>query len=95
MRRSDLVSKVACVTKYTKKEVDLILTSILEIIVDTVSAGEKVTLLGFGSFRVRDSASRTCIHPISRKLLLIPACKKPIFSVGKFFKNKVNKNRLH
>jgi DNA-binding protein HU-beta len=90
MRKSDLVSKVACVTKCTKKEADLIITAVLEVIIEAVASGEKVTLIGFGSFFCREIAGRHYLHPKTKEKGVSPPFKKPIFSVGKFFKNKVN-----
>lgn len=90
MRKLDLVSKVACVANCTKKEADLIITALLEVIIDAVASGEKVTLIGFGSFSYREIPERNYVHPKTKEKRVTTPFKKPIFSVGKFFKNKVN-----
>jgi DNA-binding protein HU-beta len=90
MNKGELVSTVASQTNFTKKEVDVILTTILETIIDVVSSGEKITLVGFGSFEARERKSREGRNPRTGEKIDIPATKVPTFSVGKFFKKKLN-----
>ena len=65
-------------------------TAFLETIVQAVSEGERVTLVGFGSFEARERKAREGINPKTGEKLYIPCARVPTFSVGKFFKNKVN-----
>jgi DNA-binding protein HU-beta len=90
MNKSELITEIALTTKFTKKEINFIITTLLELIITKVSNGEKITLVGFGSFRLHNVKSRNGINPRTREEIFIPASKKPIFSSGKFFKNKVN-----
>nr|BDA98882.1 DNA binding histon like protein [Chroomonas debatzensis] len=90
MNKGELVSKVASQTNFTKKEVDIILTTILETIIEVVSSGEKITLVGFGAFEARERKSREGRNPTTGEKIYIPATKVPTFSVGKFFKKKLS-----
>ena len=90
MNKGELVSTVAIQANFTKKEVDLILTTVLETIIEVVSSGEKITLVGFGSFEARERKPREGRNPITGEKIYIPATKVPTFSVGKFFKKKLN-----
>jgi DNA-binding protein HU-beta len=90
MNKGELVSVVAKKTNLTKKETELALTVILETIIDTLASGEKVTLVGFGSFEVRERKAREGVNPDTREKIEIPASKLPAFSVGKFFKKRLN-----
>lgn len=90
MNKSELINEIALITKLTKKEINFVITTLLELIITKVANGEKITLVGFGSFKLHTLESRNGINPRTGQRLFIPASKKPIFSSGKFFKNKVN-----
>lgn len=90
MNKAELISIVARKTNLTKKEIELALTTILETIVDVVASGEKITLVGFGSFEVRERKSREGRNPKTGEKIEIPTSKLPAFSVGKFFKKRLN-----
>ena len=89
MNKSDLISAVSLKTSITKKETEAVITAFLETIVQAVSEGERVTLVGFGSFEARERKAREGINPKTGEKLYIPCARVPTFSVGKFFKNKV------
>jgi DNA-binding protein HU-beta len=90
MNKGELVSAVAKKTGLTKKETELVLTTILETIIDVISSGEKITLVGFGSFETRDRREKEGRNPNTGEKVVIPASRVPVFSVGKFFKKRVN-----
>lgn len=90
MNKGELVGIIAKKTGLTKKEIDLVLTTILETIVYAIAGGEKVTLVGFGSFEARDRKEREGRNPKTGEKIKIPSSKVPVFSVGKFFKKIVN-----
>jgi DNA-binding protein HU-beta len=90
MNKGELINIVAKKTNLTKKETELALTAILETIIDVIATGEKVTLVGFGSFEVRERKSKEGIHPETGEKIVIPSSKLPAFSVGKFFKKRLN-----
>lgn len=73
----------------TKKEVDAVISAAIDCIMEVVAEGEKVTLVGFGSFEARDRKEREGRNPKTGDKMLIPATKVPAFSAGKMFKDKV------
>lgn len=89
MNKGELVDKIAEKAGLTKKQIDTILNAITETISDAVSSGEKVTLVGFGTFDARDRQAREGRNPQTGKKLKIPATRVPAFSAGKDFKEKV------
>lgn len=90
MNKGELVDEIAENSGVTKKQADTILTTLTDIIIETVSSGEKVILVGFGSFEARDRKARDGRNPQTGKKLKIPATRVPAFSAGKVFKEKVN-----
>ncbi|MBD2100487.1 HU family DNA-binding protein [Leptolyngbya sp. FACHB-261] len=89
MNKGELVDAVAQRASVTKKEADSVLTAALEAIVEAVSSGDKVTLVGFGSFESRERKAREGRNPKTGDKMEIPATKVPAFSAGKLFKEKV------
>jgi DNA-binding protein HU-beta len=89
MNKGELVDKIAEKANVTKKDADSILTAMLEVILDTVADGDKVTLVGFGTFEARDRQAREGRNPSTGEPIKIPATKVPAFSAGKQFKDKV------
>ncbi|MEM7769191.1 MAG: HU family DNA-binding protein [Cyanobacteria bacterium P01_E01_bin.6] len=89
MNKGELVDKIAEKSGVTKKQADVILSAALESIVDAVSEGQKVTLVGFGTFEPRDRKAREGRNPKTGEALTIPATTVPAFSAGKLFKEKV------
>lgn len=89
MNKADLVNNVALKTGAKKKDVDMIIGATLSAIGDALASGERVQLVGFGSFEVRERAERVGRNPRTREEILIPACKVPAFKAGKTLKDKV------
>jgi DNA-binding protein HU-beta len=75
--------------KVTKKDADAVLTAAVEVVMEAVSTGDKVTLVGFGTFEPRERQAREGRNPATGKPIQIPATKVPAFSAGKLFKEKV------
>lgn len=90
MNKGELVDKVAEKSGVTKKQADMVLTAAIEAIMETVSDGDKVTLVGFGSFERRDRKEREGRNPKTGETMIIPATKVPAFSAGKQFKEMVS-----
>ncbi|MGD1902152.1 MAG: HU family DNA-binding protein [Geitlerinemataceae cyanobacterium] len=93
MNKGELVDKVADKASVTKKEADAVLTAALETIMEAVSDGDKVTLVGFGSFESRERKAREGRNPKTGQKMTIPETKVPAFSAGKLFKDKVAPNK--
>ncbi len=89
MNKGELIDAIASKAEVTKKDADAVLTAALEAIQDAIAKGEKVTLVGFGTFEVRDRQAREGRNPSTGKPIKIPATKVPAFSAGKLFKEKV------
>jgi len=90
VNKTQLIDIVAKKSGMTKIETESLLTITLETIVDTVAKGDRVTLVGFGSFEARERKGRHGRNPRTGEKLYIPAARIPTFSVGNFFKNKVS-----
>jgi DNA-binding protein HU-beta len=84
MNKGELVDAVAEKASVTKKQADAVLTAALETIIEAVSSGDKVTLVGFGSFESREGR-----NPKTNEKMEIPATKVPAFSAGKLFRERV------
>jgi DNA-binding protein HU-beta len=89
MNKSELVSKVAEATGFTKVEAEKTLKSVLEVIAKALANDESITLVGFGSFSVTTRASRTVRNPQTGKKMKIAEKKIVKFKVGKLLKDSV------
>lgn len=89
MNKKELVDKVAKKAGLKKKDVKKVVDTMLESITEVLAKGEKVQLVGFGSFEVRKAAQRKGVNPQTKKPITIPARKVPKFRPGKVLKEKV------
>ena len=90
MNKSDLISAIAAKTGETKKSAEASLNAVTEAITEALVKGEKVQLVGFGSFEVRKRAARKGRNPQTKEEIKIPASKSPVFKAGKALKDVVN-----
>ncbi len=92
MNKAELISKMAEKSQLTKKDTELALNSFIETVQETLAFGDKVQLVGFGTFEVRQRKPRQGRNPRNpEQIIQIPASKAPVFKAGKTFKEKVNK----
>lgn len=91
MNKGELVNAIAEKTGATKKASEESLNAILDSIKDALVKGEKVQLVGFGSFETKVRAARKGKNPQTGAEMKIPACKAPSFKAGKALKDVVNK----
>lgn len=89
MNKEQLVSQIAVKSGTTKKDADKILTATIDAIMEAVAEGEKVTLVGFGTFEARERSERQGRNPQTGAPITISATRVPAFSAGKLFKEKV------
>lgn len=89
MNKAELVSEVTGEVGITKKETQNVLDTMTEVITHTLAKGEKVTLVGFGTFQVVNRKARRGVNPQTRETIQIPAKKMPKFVAGKTLKEKV------
>lgn len=89
MNKGELVEMVAEKASVPKKQAEAILSAAIDAIIDAVSTGSKVTLVGFGSFEPRERRAREGRNPKTGAKMEIPATRVPAFSAGKLFKDRV------
>ncbi|MGJ5633762.1 HU family DNA-binding protein [Nostoc sp. CALU 1950] len=89
MNKGELVDAVAAKANITKKQADEVISAFLSVVTEAVANGDKVTLIGFGSFERRERSEREGRNPKTNEPMTIPATKVPAFSAGKQFKEKV------
>ena len=90
MNRTDLVNSVAEKASLTKKDADAAVAAVLASVTDALKAGDKVQLVGFGTFEVRARAAKQGRNPRTGATMTIPASKVPAFKAGKGLKDAVN-----
>ncbi len=90
--KADLVSQVAEATDLSKKDATPVVEAVFEAIQDNLSEGEKVQIIGFGTFEVRDRKARKGRNPQTGEEIEIPATKVPAFKAGKGLKDAVKEN---
>ena len=91
MNKSDLIAAIAAKTGDTKKGAEASLNAFVDVVTGALVKGEKVQLVGFGSFEVRKRAARKGRNPQTKEEIKIPASKAPVFKAGKALKDLVNK----
>ncbi len=89
MTKAELVSAIAEKTELTKKDSEKALAAVVDSITEALKKGDKVALVGFGTFEVRTRAARQGINPQTKKKINIPATKVPAFKAGKALKEVV------
>jgi integration host factor subunit beta len=92
MTKAELVDEVARVVSLTKKQAETIVNIVFDSIVESLRAGEKIELRGFGSFRLRSRKSRTGRNPKTGEKVDVPSKKIPYFKPGKELKELINKS---
>lgn len=91
MNKTDLIAAVAAKAEISKKDADAAVTAVVEAITEALAEGDKVSLVGFGTFDVKERAARTGLNPRTKETIEIPASKAPAFKAGKALKDAVNK----
>lgn len=92
MTRQELIQAIAKDTKQSQTAVNAVLNSFVAKVQDSVAAGDKITLVGFGTFEAIDRAARAGRNPQTGKMMEIPATRSPKFTPGKSFKDIVRGN---
>ena len=91
MNKSELIAAIAAKTGATKKDAEASVNDFVDVVTETLTKGDKVQLVGFGSFEVRKRAARKGRNPQTKEEIKIPASKAPVFKAGKALKDLVNK----
>ena len=91
MNKGELVAALAAKTELTKRDSENALNAILDAIAEAMADGEKVQLIGFGTFEAKERPAREARNPRTGETVKIAACKAPVFKAGKALKDAVNK----
>ena len=89
MKKSDIVAKVAESTGLSKKDSEKAVSAVFASITEGLKKGEKLSLVGFGTFEVKERAARSGINPRTKEPITIAASKSPVFKAGKALKDAV------
>lgn len=89
MNKAELINVVSEAAEVSKKDAEVVITATLDAITDALKEGEKVQLVGFGSFEVKARAARVGRNPKTKEPIEIPASKVPVFKAGKALKDTV------
>ena len=90
MNKTDLVNVIAAEAELTKKQAEAALNATIEAVASALKNGDKVQLIGFGTFEVKEVAEREGRNPKTGETIKIAAAKKPAFSASKVLKDQVN-----
>ncbi len=91
MNKTELVAAIAEKAELSKKDAEKAVKAFVEVVSSTMASGEKVQVVGFGTFEVSERAARTGRNPRTNKPMKIKASKAPKFKAGKALKEQVNK----
>lgn len=91
MNKTELINAVAEKADISKKDAEIAITAVVDSITEALIDGEKVQLVGFGSFEVKRRAERLGRNPKTKEAIKIPASKAPVFKPGKALKEAVDK----
>lgn len=89
MKKTDLVALIAEKANISKKDADAALNAFVETVADELKKGEKIQLVGFGTFEVRERAAREGVNPQTGAKIEIAASKNPVFKAGKALKDAI------
>ena len=90
MNKTELVASVAEKTGLTKKDAEKAVNALFDSVQDALTVGDKVQMIGFGTFEVKERAARKGRNPRTGQDIEIPASKNPVFKAGKALKDAVN-----
>jgi DNA-binding protein HU-beta len=93
MNKTELIDKIAKQAKLEKTKVALVVNSFLDVATDALSKHESITLIGFGTFKVRSRKARKGVNPQTGKKMVIPAAVVPAISFGDSLKKSVSKKK--
>ena len=90
MNKTQFVEAIADKAGLTKKQAEAALNAMTDVVAETLKAGDKIQLVGFGTFEVKESAARAGRNPKTGETIQIAASKRPAFSAGKALKDAIN-----
>ena len=90
MNKGELIKAIATKAGFTQKDATAAYDAFIASVTEALKAGDKVQLVGFGTFEVKDVAAKEGINPQTKEKVAIPACKKPVMKFGKAYKDLIN-----
>lgn len=90
MNKTELIAAVAAATGVAKKDAAAVVDATFDVITKKLAEGDKIQLVGFGTFETRERAAREGLNPQTKEKVTIAACKAPAFKPGKALKDAVN-----
>ncbi len=90
MNKGELIKAMADKAGFTQKDAAAAYEAFVDVVTEALKAGEKVQLVGFGTFEVKEVAAKTGINPQTKAPVEIAACKKPVMKFGKAYKDLFN-----
>ena len=90
MNKTELVKELSGKAKVSQKSTSEVVTALVDVIENVVASGQRITLVGFGTFVVRNRKARNGRNPLTGEKIKIAASKSPKFKPGKAFKDQVN-----
>ena len=91
MTKAELINASAEKSELTKKDAEKALNAVVTSITDALVDGDKVQIVGFGTFEVRERSAKEAINPRTKEKINVPAKKAPAFKAGKALKDAVDK----
>ena len=91
MNKSELVAKIAADANLKKGDAEKFLDAFVATVKEVIAAGDKIQLVGFGTFEAKERGAREGVNPATGEKISIPACKVPSFKPGKGLKEELNK----
>ena len=91
MNKAELITSMAEKSQLTKKDAESALKAFIDSVQEALENGDKVQLIGFGTFETRERAAREGRNPRTKETITIPASTVPVFKAGKEFKDRVKK----
>ena len=89
MNKTELVAEVAAKAELSKKDAEAAVNAVFDSVKDALAEGDKVSLIGFGTFSVKTRAARTGLNPRTKETIEIPESKVPAFKAGSALKDAV------
>ena len=90
MNKGEFIKAIAEKAGFTNKDATAAYEAFVSTVTETLRAGDKVSLVGFGTFEVKNVAAKTGINPQTKEKVAIAACKKPVMKFGKAYKDLIN-----
>ena len=90
MNKTEFIRAISDKAGITMKDIGVVYDSILEVVEETLKAGEKIQLVGLGTIELKKVDAKTGINPRTKEAVEIPACNKPVLKFGDAFKAKFN-----